>query len=185
VRFDAQNDRLLSSQGRDLLAEGLQWAAALVPLVRGGQAVPTVEIARNNYDLRQILGRDAVDEINLAYTGWPDRWDGLVGSLVNEHLAARRPFEVFYHSVLGIDRTGQIHIWQLDTDLPGLANLLASEGVEAAGLLDSGGSCALYDPWLGSYLNHGWYFREPRGAILLFELNSWERLPESRDGSWK
>jgi len=184
VRFDPHLDTVRSLDGTDLAAEGLQWAAALVPLVKDGKPVPPVEIAKSDYDLRQILGRSAEKEIAAAYGEWYDGWESAVERLVEDRLASGRPFEVFYHSVLGIDRSGAIRLYQRDADLPGLAEALVADGIVSAGLLDSGGSCALYDPWLEGYLNHGWYFREPRGAILLFELKARERIPEPRPGSW-
>ena len=182
IRFDTGNARVLSLDGADLQDEGLQWAATLVPLVKNAKPICPVEIAQSNYDIRQILGRTSEKELYDAYETWFDGWDEKIANLVKAHISKKRPFEVFYHSVLGIDRFGAIHILQRDADLPGLAEILASEGIVAAGLLDSGGSCALYDPWLKGYLNHGWYYRECRGAILLFELKAQERLPEPRPG---
>jgi hypothetical protein len=177
VRFDPGRDLALDPSGRDLVEEGLVWAAALVPLVMDGTPLQAVEIGQNDYDLRQILGRTTGEALRFAYEGWFDEWDARVARVVSEHSAGGRAFATFYHSIIAADASGGIHIRQGEGTLPGLAAALAEEGMVAAGLLDSGGSCALYDAWMASYLNHGWYFREPRGAILLFQLTPTQRLP--------
>ena len=184
VRFDCELDRALDAAGADLLDEGLVWAAAVVPLVADGRALPIVEIARADYDLRQIVGRHNETPIRHAYEGWFDEWDDRVEKLVAAHQRIGRPFETFYHSVLGIDAAGNFLIRQKEAALPDLASSLESEGIVAAGLLDSGGSPAIYDVWSAGYLNHGWYYREPRGAILLFELTWTRRLPDHTPDSW-
>ena len=184
VRFDPQADRAVDVAGGDLLEEGLVWAAAVVPLVVDGRALSTSRIARADYDLRQIVGRHHEDPIRYAYQGWFERWDARVEEIVAEHERSGRPFATFYHSVLGIDGAGNVLIRQKEATLPELAGSLASEGMVGAGVLDSGGSPAIYDLWSASYLNHGWYFREPRGAILVFELIHPQRIPEDRPGSW-
>src|SRR5262249_38710538 len=140
------------------------------------QPLAPFQIAQNDYDLRQIWGRGAEDSIRDAYDGWYRQWDTRVEKLTNQHQARGNPYATFFHSVLAIDASGNIHLLQQESTLPDLANHLAEEGFQAAGLLDSGGSCALYDVWLGGYINHGWYFREPRGAVLVFELNIDQRL---------
>lgn len=199
VRFDPAGDRALDVGGpggadagragiegvergaeRGLLDEGLVWTAALVPLVAQGRALPAEEIARRNYDLRQMLGRDESTSARRAYEAWPQGWDERVAEAVAEHRRGGRPFASFYHGVLALDGEGGVVIRQLESPLPELAEELAREGFAAAGLLDSGGSCALYDPWLPGYLNRGWYFREPRGAVLVFELRAGQRLDERR-----
>lgn len=180
VRFDPEADRAVDEQGHDLLTEGLVWAAALVPLVADGQPLPPVEIARHNYDLRQMLGRSESGPTRYAYAGWAHDWDKRVAQVVGTREASGRPFASFYHGLLALDAAGCIHIRQVEGTLPDLAVSLAREGMTAAGLLDSGGSCALYDVWLGSYLNCGWYFREPRGSILVFELKLTQRLSKAR-----
>jgi hypothetical protein len=184
VQFDRKADRALDASGSDLLDEGLVWAAALVPLVAGGRPLGPVPIARGDYDLRQIVGRANEDPIRHANQGWFDRWDDRVDEIVSSHEQTGRPWETFYHSVLGLDAAGNVLIRQKEATLPDLANSLASEGIVAAGLLDSGGSSAIYDVWSASYLNHGWYYRRPRGAILLFELRWTRRLPEDWPGLW-
>lgn len=184
VRFDGELDRALDVSGASLLDEGLVWAAAVVPLVVDGRAVPVVEIARADYDLRQIVGRHNETPIRHAYAGWFDEWDERVEKIVAAHQRIGRPFETFYHSALGIDAAGNVLIRQKEATLPDLADSLRSEGIVAAGLLDSGGSPAIYDVWSASYLNHGWYYREPRGAILLFELTWTRRLPDHAPDSW-
>ena len=185
IRFDPAVDSVFSLEGEDLAAQGLRWAASLVPLVKQAQPQSPIEIAENDYDLRQIFGRAAETEINHAYAGWYDGWNSRVAALTRAQMQHRRPFELFYHSVLALDGNGDIHIFQLDGRLPELAERLAADGIVAAGLLDSGGSCALYDGWLGGYLNHGWYYREPRGAILVFELKTKQRIPRPRPGQWR
>jgi hypothetical protein len=186
VRFDPVADRALGEDGRDLLGDGLVWAVALVPLVVGGNPLSATAIAQRDYDLRQLFGRDAEEAIRYAYEGFgSESWDARVAEAVTAHERGGRPFATFYHSALALDRAGNLLIRQVEGTLPGLAAGLAADGVVAAGLLDSGGSCALYDVWLGGYLNHGWYFREPRGAILLFQLTSPQRLPPDDFGSWK
>jgi hypothetical protein len=184
IRFAMPTDRTLGSHGEDLAAQGLVWAAALVPLVVDRRPLEPVEIAREDYDLRQILGRDAEAEMRYAYEGWFDQWDARVSEVVAEHQRLAKPFASFYHSVLATDAGGAIHILQTEGSLPQLAQELAREGMTAAGLLDSGGSCALYDPWMAGYLNHNWYYREPRGAILVFELSATQRLPMDQTDSW-
>lgn len=184
VQFNLEHDSVFSVDGRNLAEQGLEWAVSLVPLVKDSTAVSALEIAENNYDLRQILGRDEIGAITEAYEGWYSEWVPRVRHLVQKHIDQGLPFEVFYHSILALDHSGSVRIYQLDGALPELASRLASQGIVAAGLLDSGGSCALYDPWIGGYLNHGWYFREPRGAALVFELKAQERLPEPRWNSW-
>jgi hypothetical protein len=184
VRFDREGDWALDVGGGNLVDEGLVWAAAVVPLVVEGRALPILQIAQANYDLRQIVGRHNESPIRHAYEGWFDQWDARVEKAVTAHQRIGRPFETFYHSVLGVDATGNILVRQKEAALPELASSLASEGIVAAGLLDSGGSPAIYDVWSASYLNHGWYHRQPRGAILLFELGWVRRLPEHRPDSW-
>jgi hypothetical protein len=185
VRFDPAGDRALDGDGRDLLSDGLVWAVALVPLVVGSNPLDAVAIAQRDYDLRQVLGREAEPIIRYVYEGFGDgRWNARVAEVVSAHEQSGRPFATFYHSVLALDRDGNVLIRQVEGTLPGLALRLAADGIVHAGLLDSGGSCALYDVWLDSYLNHGWYFREPRGAILVFELTSTQRLPLDKPGAW-
>jgi hypothetical protein len=180
VHFDAAADCALAAAGGDLTEVGLVWAAAMVPLVIGGRALSPVEIAVEDYDLRQLLGRDAEAAICYAYEGWYDRWADRVAEVLAEHANRGRPFAVFYHSILALDAAGDIHLRQVEGTLPGLATDLAREGMVAAGVLDSGGSCALYDPWLGAYLNHGWYFRESRGAVVVFQLRATQRVPDEQ-----
>lgn len=178
IRFDIGADTVRALDGSDLSAQGLEWAVALVPLVKDASPVPTAEIAKSDYDLRQIFGRGAEEDMRRIYAGWFGAWDERIAEVLNAYLQAERSLEVFYHSCIGLDAAGAIHIWQKDAALDGLARDLASQGILAAGLLDSGGSCALYDPWLQGYLNHGWYFREPRGAVICFQLRTEERIPE-------
>jgi hypothetical protein len=184
VKFDLQCDSIRSIDGRDLSKEGLQWAVSLVPLVKNGKSLSPCEIAQSDYDLRHIFGHSNTEEIASAYDVWYEGWNDRVAQLVSRKLQDGTPFEVYYHSVIGIGSSGAIRILQSDSTLPDLARELAKSGLLAAGLLDSGGSCAVYDNWLGGYLNHGWYFREPRGAILAFRLKAPERIPEPKIGSW-
>jgi hypothetical protein len=184
IRFDAEQDRALSLSKEDLVEQGLVWAASLVPLIANGRALSAVEIAQNNYDLRQIVGRGADEAIRYAYEGWFDQWDARVEKVVSDHIKSGAGFARYYHSILGLDESSNVYLYQIEGTLPDLANTLAREGIVAAGVLDSGGSCALYDVWMGSYLNHNWYFREPRGGILVFELSSYQRIPRSTPDSW-
>ncbi|MFC1476411.1 hypothetical protein ACFL5S_00445 [Fibrobacterota bacterium] len=182
--FDAKNDCVRDSKGNDLHGKGLVWAAALVPLVVSGKALPAVEIAKNDYDLRQIVGRDAEEEMSYAYEGWFDQWEGRVEKLVKKWENEQHLFSIFYHSILAIDESGNIHIFQREGTLPSIACDLVKDGMVAAGLLDSGGSCSLYDVWMGGYLNHCKYYREPRGSILLFLLNNTQDIPMNTPGIW-
>ena len=184
VRFDRRADRALDVSGADLLDEGLVWAAALVPLVAEREALPVVQIAQADYDLRRIVGRHNEAPVRYAYAGWHDEWDARVEQVVSDHQREGRPWGSVYHSVLGLDAAGNVLIRQKETTLPEAAGSLVSEGIVAGGLLDSGGSSAIYDVWSASYLNHGWYHRQPRGAILLFELRWTRRLPEHWPDSW-
>ena len=184
VHFDTDQDQALDLDNTDLTHSGLIWAAALVPLVVDGKPLSAVQIAQNNYDLRQILGPEADKALRYAYEGWYDEWDERVEKIVLEHEGSGRSFARYYHSVLGLDETGNIHVIQKEAVLPELALRLAHEGIVAAGVLDSGGSCALYDVWMESYLNHNWYFREPRGSILVFQLTSSQRIPEEKPDCW-
>lgn len=184
VRFDRENDQALDVSNGDLAERGLIWAAALVPLVVDGQALSPVEIAQNDYDLGHILGRQAEEAMRYAYQGWFDEWDERVEKVVLEHQNSGKDLAKYYHSILGLDESKNIHLFQVEGALAELAGMLASEGITTAGVLDSGGSCALYDVWMGSYLNHSWYFREPRGSILVFELGSRQRIPQDRPNSW-
>ena len=143
VRFDPTLDRVHDMSRSDMLDEGLVWSAAFVPLVVNGHALTAVEIAQNDYDLRQILGRAASDHIRYAYEGWFAEWDERVARIVSSHELSGQPFARFYHSILGIDEAGNVHIRQVEGVLPDLANDLAREGIVDAGILDSGGSCAL------------------------------------------
>lgn len=180
LRFNAAADRAVDLEDRDLLQEGLVWAAAVVPLVVDQRPLSAVQIAQSDYDLRQILGRDDEGPLVYAYSGWFRDWDARVEQVVTEHEREGKPFSLFYHSILALDRAGNVTIRQQEGTLPQLAEDLHREGFAAAGVLDSGGSCALYDVWMESYLNHGWYFREPRGSILVFELKSTQRLSLDR-----
>ena len=184
VRFDEIRDTVCSPEGDDLGRAGLTWATALVPLVIDGRPLEAAEIARADYDLRHSLGRKCTDIMQYVYNGWYDAWDRRVEDAIRDHERSGRAFAVFYHSILGQDASGGIHVFQREGTLNGLARSLASEGICQAGILDSGGSCAVYDVWLDSYLSHGWYFREPRGAILVFELRSYERIPTARAEYW-
>jgi hypothetical protein len=178
VRFDTVNDSVLDPySGQDLLEEGLIWAAAIVPLVIDKEPLSALQIAQNDYDLRQLLGRKAEEPIKYAYKGWFDQWNQRVAEVVAQHEREKKPFATFYHSIIAMDEEGQIHIRQQEGALPELAESLKAEGMIAAGILDSGGSCALYDVWVGNYLNHSWYFREARGAIIVFQLNTKLRIP--------
>ena len=183
VWFDDRRDRVVDLEGHDLLEAGLEWAAALVPLVVDSRPLSAVEIAHNDYDLRQIIGRCA-QTIDYAYEGWFDQWDKRVTQLVTAHERSGKEFASFYHSVLAVDRDYNLLVRQVEGTLPVIAAELAAEGMIGAGLLDSGGSCALYDVWMGSYLNHSWYFREPRGAVLVFELHAEQRLPVESASTW-
>lgn len=190
VRFDSEKDRVFDNNSKDkddlLNKEKLTWAASLVPLVIDGRPLSTVEIAKYDYDLRQIFGRDPAYEpiIDYIHAGGFSEWDKRVEQEVLKHEKNNMPFEKFYHSILAVDRSNDLHIRQVEGTLPVLAKELAGEGMTAAGILDSGGSCALYDIWMASYLNHGWYFREPRGSILVFELTSLLRTPKDEADFW-
>ncbi len=184
VRFEPESDRVFGEAGTDLLDAGLSWAAGLVPIVVAGRPLTAVEITRNDYDLRQIVGREATELAQYAYAGWFDEWDERVAQIVARHAQNGAPWSSFYHSVLGIDKHNRLHVMQLEASLPDLALTLAGEGIVHAGVLDSGGSCALYDVWMASYLNQSWYFREPRGSVLVFELARIERLPRADRNSW-
>src|SRR5207245_2248049 len=105
-------------------------------------------------------GRDAESAIRYAYAGWFGEWERRVGEVVAQHRTHGRSFAQFYHSILALDGVGNVAIRQVEGTLPDLAEALARDGFVGAGVLDSGGSCAIYDVWMASYLNHGWYFRE-------------------------
>jgi hypothetical protein len=184
LRFDVQADSARDAAGADLAAAGLEWAAAVVPLVEEGQALSATQIAQHDYDLRQILGRQMTEAMIPAYEGWFNDWDRHVAEAVAEHERRKLPYEVFYHNIVAIDGAGRITIVQFDTSLPAAAAMLAERGMVAAGVLDSGGSCAVYDVWLDAYLNHGWYFRQPRGAVITLEFAFPQRLPHPLAGSW-
>jgi hypothetical protein len=184
VRFDVDQERVLDRSGHNLADRGLVWAAAIVPLVAGGNPLSIANIASCNYDLRHVLGREDEQAIQYAYDGWYEKWDERVQEIVQAHQDQGRSFAPYYHSILGVDGSSDIHVFQMEGRLPELALTLAEKGIMNAGILDSGGSCALYDVWMGSYLNHGWYFREPRGSILVFELKSTQRIPEATGDSW-
>lgn len=187
VVFDRRADTVYApcAPGITLESLGLVWAAALVPLVVDGEPLSAREIAREDYDLRQILGRDADALIQQAYEGWFDEWDERVDEAVAALEAASGSFACFYHSVIALDRHGRVLIVQREATLPELARTLAADGIFQAGLLDSGGSCAVYDAWAESYINHNWYYREPRGAILLFELTHHLNVPDAERDSWR
>jgi hypothetical protein len=155
-----------------------------VPLVEEGRALTTAKIAQHDYDLRQILGRQLTEAMIPAYEGWFDHWDERVAAAVAQHEALQLPYEVFYHNIVALDAAGGLTILQFDTSLPAAARMLAERGMVAAGVLDSGGSCAVYDVWLDAYVNHGWYFRPPRGAIITLEFAFPQRLPHPLAGSW-
>lgn len=184
LRFDAEKDCVWDTQGMDLEEAGVEWAAAIVPLVTDGRALSAEEIAINDYDLRQIFGRHANAAIQYAYEGWYTEWENRVRHIVTEYKRSGQCFATFYHSILAMDDNGDIHIRQVEGVLSDLAEALAREGMVAAGVLDSGGSCALYDVWLASYLNHSSYFREARGAVLVFALTSSQRIPSDTSGTW-
>ncbi len=183
VQYNLADSSVLDMEGQNLLDKGLVWSAGIVPLVKNSEPLSAAEIAVDDYDIRQILGRDA-QGLDYIYDGWYDQWEARVTEATNEHQRQGKPFSVFYHSIIATDKDGQIIIYQKEGSLPALANQLAQQGIVNAGLLDSGGSCALYDVWMGSFLNHGWYYREPRGSIMVFELNSESRLPEDTPSAW-
>lgn len=184
IRFDQVADLAFDLNRVNLLDDGLIWAAALVPLVEDGHALTNLDIALHDYDLRHILGRSAITDIRYVYDGWYDKWETRLAEVLARRNHSQRSDARFYHSILGIDGSGCIHIIQEEGTLPDLAGMLERRGIVNAGVLDSGGSCALYDVWLESYLNHGWYFREPRGSILVFELSTEQRIPRTELGSW-
>src|SRR5713226_7173711 len=65
---------------------------------------------------------------NHAYAGWFEDWDDRIAWLLRAHMDSGRPFGVYYHSILALDRTGAIQILQVDGDLPALAESLAAKG---------------------------------------------------------
>jgi hypothetical protein len=184
VHFDADRERVLDRSGADLGARGLVWAAAVVPLVTEGSPLSAPDIASYDYDLRHILGSDGDAALQSAYAAWYEAWDPLVREIVRVHQENGGSFASYYHSILALDRSANLHILQREGRLPELAADLAKEGMVYAGILDSGGSCALHDVWMGSHLNHGWYFREPRGSILVFQLKANQRIPKASKDSW-
>jgi hypothetical protein len=163
----------------------LLWLAGLVPLVEDGRALPAQEIAVHDYDLRQLVGRKPSPALLAAYAEWPKHWQERVRELIAEHEASHQPFASFYHSAIGCKSDGAWHLIQREATLPELARDLAEMGLVSAGLLDSGGSVALYDVWLGTFLSHSWYYRQPRGAVLLLEMNLPQRIPAERPESWR
>jgi hypothetical protein len=182
LKFDLERDRVTDENDMEL--DDIIWAAALVPLVVDQRALSSFEIAVNDYDLRQILGRDAEDEIRRAYDGWYGKWNANIAKTMEDWDRNQKSYSVFYHSIIAVDGNGCIHIFQQEGALPIIANELVKQGIVAAGLLDSGGSCCLYDPWMASYLNQCRYYREKRGAILVFELKSNQWIPVNENGSW-
>jgi len=178
VHFDTINDTVIDSKtNNDLLNSDLEWAAGIVPLVIDFKPLNPYEIAIHDYDLRQILGRHSTRDIQYIYEGWYDEWESRIKKTIADFEKKNKFYESYYHSILCLDSEKNVYIYQIEGTLPELANMLSREGIQYAGILDSGGSCAIYDDWLKSYLNHGWYFREPRGSILLFELENSERIP--------
>jgi hypothetical protein len=182
VTFDFERERVVDGNQRDLSAR-FAWCAAVVPLVVGGRACSAVAIAQADYDLRHTLGSGEKAAMEFAYAGWFAEWERRVAQIVTAHRRRKRPFAVYYHSVIAINRRGDITIRQLEGTLVEIARRLQREGAVGAGLLDSGGSCAIYDGWLRGYLSHSWYFREPRGAVLVFQLRSRQRIPSAQN-SW-
>ncbi|MBN2411105.1 hypothetical protein JXQ31_05380 [candidate division KSB1 bacterium] len=180
LNFDGKNDTVSDCNNKtDLIESGLEWAAGIVPLVIDNKPLNAHEIAVHDYDLRQILGRDSTGDIQYIYEGWYNEWESRIQKVIADFTKQNKSFESFYHSILCLDSDKNVYIYQLEGALPELAQKLVQEGIQYAGLLDSGGSCAIYDAWLKCYLNHGWYYREPRGSILLFELDNSERIPLS------
>jgi len=178
VKFDVNNDTVWDCADKtDLGKAGLLWAAGIVPLVINNNPLSAPEIAVHDYDIRQILGRDSTTVLQYIYQGWYDEWESRIKKIITDFEKKNRSWESFYHSILCLDFDKNVYIYQMEGTLPELAEKLAGEGMVYAGMLDSGGSCAIYDAWLKSYLNHGWYFREPRGSILVFELDHSERIP--------
>jgi hypothetical protein len=163
----------------------LLWVAGLVPLVEDGRALAAQEIAVHDYDLRQFVGRKPTPAILAAYADWPKHWPERVRQLIGEQKASQQPIASFYHSAIGCTTDGAWHLIQREATLPDLARDLAQLGLVSAGLLDSGGSVALYDAWLDTFLSHSWYYRQPRGAVLLLEMNLPQRIPAERRESWR
>ncbi len=183
TRFDKETDRALAADGEDLAGRGLVWAAALVPLVVDGRPLNPVAIAREDYDLRQILGRDSEAEIQDAYRGWFAEWDARVAQAVQRHRQRGRPFGSFYHSVLASDPDNGVHIYQMEGRLPEIAETLAKDGMRDAGLLDSGGSCAVR-PLDRRILEPQLVLPRTAGAVLVFGLDTTLRVPADPSNSW-
>ncbi len=187
LKFDILKDTVFDTKNPDIdlvLDYGLIWAAAIVPLVIDNKPLSATDIAVHDYDLRQILGRNESEAVKFCYKGWFSKWNERVRLIVQQHQETRKPFASFYHSIIAISEKGDLHIKQLEGTLPAIANKLSSKGFQAAGLLDSGGSCAIYDRWLSGYLNHGWYFRPKRGSIIVLELKRKDRIPIDSSEHW-
>lgn len=181
VRFDPKLDTVTDLTGQPLIDRGLIWSAGLVPLVIDSSPLTAIEIAKHDYDQRQIFGRE-YEELEYIYDGWYDNWNERVEEKLSAFIKEGRSYASFYHSVLSIDKDNAVHVTQLEGTLPQIAEQMANDGMVSAGLLDSGGSCAIYDAWLPGFLNHGWYYREPRGAVLVFELASQNKISVMNQG---
>jgi hypothetical protein len=176
--FNLEEDRINLLDQNQIKNSDVIWGAAMVPLVKNGKIIPINDIAGYDYDLRHIFGRNAHDLIQLAYEDWPANWQSRIDELVKQYQQNNHPFEKYYHSLICQDKDQNYTVIQRYGSFPELAHQMGDAGIIHAGLLDSGGSCAIYDAWLKSYLNHSWYFREARGAILVFELKSIDLLPD-------
>ena len=108
IIFDVDGDSVHALDGQNLVTKGLEWAVCLVPLVKNSKAVAPQEIAKNDYDLRHIFGRNANKEFFSPYDVWYDGWNERVDKAVQKHIDSGSTFEIYYHSILGIDSNGSI-----------------------------------------------------------------------------
>lgn len=185
VRFDKGTDSLTDSKTNcNLSGSKLVWAASVMPIIWDGNAMRVEDIAIHDYDLRHFFGFDADDSIQFAYEGWYQQWPQRVKNLVYDFEKRNLQYQSYYHSIIGVDRNDDIQIWQIEGTIPDIAKQLAINGIVRAGILDSGGSCAIYDGWMCQFLNHSWYYREPRGSILVLKLDLEQQIPQNFINSW-
>ncbi len=174
----AANIRKIRFRGETPLMEGaeiphLQWLLCSSPLVYNGEIVDKAEMAKHNYDLRHMFGREKdVGIINTIYKRLADGYDSFTRAIDEnrDHILTRGADVDWYHAGIGIEGDRLIVIHHIGS-MYQLAERFRRSGVRHAVLLDSGGSSIIWANWnVGGTLAHHWYYRPNRGAIIAFRL---------------
>lgn len=177
-KLKAKIETITFQQGKPVLngkeIPGLSWMFCSTPLVYRGKIVDGSGMAKNNYDLRHLFGKENGSEtINEIYKkfregGYPAFANAIEAK--KDKIIGTGQDVNWYHAGIGIKDDAFLVIHHIGSLLD-LANKFYTLGVEDAVLLDSGGSSVVWANWnYNGILAHHWYFRPDRGAIIIFHL---------------